>query len=116
MIVHCMCRYPDRFLDGVKSGHLQCKASCRQCCAHRCSATASSETATPVSGTPMTMHDGNDADERIALHKDDRVWEAFQQLAAYAEFARQSDHGSALGSRSLKRPHRRFELIPELGS
>lgn len=63
----------------------------------------------------MAMHHGNHADERIALHEDDRVWESRQQLAAYAELTWKSDHRPAFGSRSLKRPHR-FELIPELGS
>jgi hypothetical protein len=64
----------------------------------------------------MTMHDGNDADECIALYKDDRAWEPCQQLATHAELTRESNHGPTFRSRSLKRPHRRFDLMPELGA
>src|SRR5690349_19077335 len=63
----------------------------------------------------MTVHDGDDTHERSAFDEDDRIREACQQLPTYAELARKLDHGPAFGPRGFERPHRRFELIPELG-
>lgn len=64
----------------------------------------------------MTMRDRNDPDERRALHEDDRVREPCQQLATHTKLARKSEHRPAFGSRGLERPHRRFDLLPELGA